>query len=59
MKRSTGTHENNEMMELFVFIHKGYKIIVIDIFKKIDDKISNLTKGIGIKIGQKLYKPKN
>lgn len=44
MKTSRKTHKNNAMMELFVFIHKGYKIIGIDIFKGIDGKISNLNR---------------
>lgn len=47
MKRSACTHKNNEMMELFVFKHIEYKIIVIDIFKEIDGKISNLTRKLG------------
>lgn len=44
IERDSHTDKHREPMELFAFSDMGSKVIVIDIFKEIDDKIQKSTR---------------
>lgn len=44
IKRDSQTHKHRGMTELFAFSDMGSKIMVLNIFKKIDKKVQNLTR---------------
>lgn len=46
IKRDTHTDKHREMINLFVFPDMGSKVFVINIFKKVDEKVENLTRGL-------------